>query len=152
MTRRQQAMLRAGRRLRIVAGIVVLAAGVSYIIFPPNTTIGLFDAAWPPIGWGIVLAISGGVIVWGIRSGLMQVEQLGMMGMGLGAGLLTVSQTLVMILGGSGFTPTRLGGTAVYLAFTIFAAARYFELAADIRAARLARELLNDERSEGSSE
>lgn len=152
MTQRQQAMLRAGRRLRIVAGIVVLIAGLAYIIFPPNTTIGLFAAAWPPIGWGIVLAISGGVIVWGIRSGLMQVEQLGMMGTGLGAGLLTVSQTLVMVLGDTGFAPTRLGGTAVYLAFTILATARYFELAADIRAARLARELLNDERSEGPSE
>ena len=149
MTQRQQAMVRAGRRLRTVAGVVVLIAGVAYVLWPPNTTIGLFDAAWPPIGWGIILAISGGVIVWGIRSKLMQVEQLGMMGLGIGAGLLTISQTLVMILGGTGFSPTRLGGTAAYLAFTIFAAARYFELSADIRAARLARDLI---RSEGSSE
>lgn len=152
MTQRQQAMLRTGRRLRIVAGVVVFIAGVAYILFPPATTIGLFAAAWPPIGWGIVLAISGGVTVWGIHSKLMQVEQLGMMGMGIGAGLLTISQTLVMVMGGTGFAPTRLGGTAVYLAFTILATARYFELAADIRAAKLARELLNDERSEGSSE
>lgn len=86
------------------------------------------------------MVVSGFVIVWGIRSKVLQVEQIGMLAMAVGAGLLSLGQTLVML--SEPVTWTRGGGTLILWALVSFALARYFELSSEIRSSRNALQRL----------
>lgn len=137
MTRILKSLSRLGRGARYIASALVVAAGLFYLMQPPRTTSNFFDGEWPPMVWGAVMVAAGFVIAWGLQSRVLQIEQYGMLMMGFGAGLLAAGQTLVMF--GEPITWTRGGGTLILWALVAFASARYFELSAEIRSARLAR-------------
>lgn len=136
MTKIVKAFTRAGKYLRYAASTLVIAAGIMYVTHPPRTTSQFFAGEWPAISWGVVMLISGAVIIWGIKSKILQIEQYGMLLLGVGAGMLSLGQTLVMV--GHSITLTRGGGTLILWSLVAFAAARYFELSAEIRSARIA--------------
>lgn len=137
-----RAFSKAGKMARYIAAALVVSAGVFYLIQPPRTTSNFFDGEWPPMVWGAVMVASGLVIAWGISSRILQIEQYGMLMLGVGAGLLATGQTLVML--GDPITWTRGGGTLILWAMVAFAGARYFELSAEIRSSRLARAQLGE--------
>lgn len=127
---------------RYIAAALVVSAGIFYLIQPPLTTTSFFEGEWPPMVWGAIMVASGLVISWGILSRVLQIEQYGMLMMGFGSGLLATGQTLVMF--GDQVTWTRGGGTLILWAMVAFGAARYFELAAEIRSSRMARARLGE--------
>lgn len=139
MTRRQKVLYRMGRVLRLGAATLVVAAGFYYVLAPPVTTSTFFDASWPPIAWGALFLVGGGVAATGLRNRVLQVEQLGMLMIAVASGMLAFGQTLVML--DHPVTHTRGGGTLILWAFMLFAGARYFDLSADIRSARLAQHM-----------
>lgn len=128
---------RAGKWMRYLASTLLIAAGLMYLTHPPRTTARYFEGEWPALVWGVLMLVGGGIILWGLQSRILQIEQYGMLMVGTGAGLLSIGQTMVML---DGPTWTRGGGTAVLWALVAFSAARYFELSAEIRSARLARQ------------
>lgn len=140
MTQIMRAFSRLGKAARYLASTLVIAAGVFYVYYPPQTTSAFFDGTWPPRIWGAIMVVSGFVIVWGIRSKVLQVEQIGMLAMAVGAGLLSLGQTLVML--SEPVTWTRGGGTLILWALVSFALARYFELSSEIRSSRRALQRL----------
>lgn len=137
MTRRQRTLYRLGRACRLLATTLVVAAGVYYLLAPPNTTTAFFNASWPPMAWGAIFLAGGVVTAAGIRSRVLQVEHLGMLMIVVGSGMLALAQTLVMVE--HPVTHTRGGGVLILWALTAFATARYFDLSADIRSAKLAQ-------------
>lgn len=140
MTKIVKAFTRAGKTARYVASTLVIAAGILYLIAPPRTTSQFFEGQWPAMAWGAMMLLAGGVIIWGIKSKILQVEQYGMLVLGVGSGMLSIGQTMVMLE--LPITWTRGGGTLILWALVAFAAARYFELSAEIRSARLANQKL----------
>lgn len=140
MTKIIKAFSRAGKWARYIASTLVVAAGLFYLFFPPTTTTNYFEGNFPPLIWGAFMVAAGVVIAWGIRSRVLQVEQYGMLMMGVGAGLLSTAQTMVMF--DHPVTLTRGGGTLILWALVAFATARYFELSAEIRSSRTARQRL----------
>lgn len=140
MTQRVRAMFASSRVLRFSAAILAAMAGAFYVAEPPKTTIAFFSAEWPPMAWGGIFVVAGCVIAWGVKTRLLPVEQLGMLILAIAAGLLSLSQTLVMLTGDA-ITWTRGGGTLAYWLIVLFATARYLELGADIRSAKLAQQL-----------
>ena len=137
MTRRQRTLYRLGRVCRLLATALVVAAGVYYLLAPPNTTTSFFNADWPPMAWGAIFLAGGVVTAVGIRSRILQVEHLGMLMIVVGSGMLALAQTLVMVE--HPVTHTRGGGVLILWALMAFATARYFDLSADIRSAKLAQ-------------
>lgn len=136
MTKIVKAFNRAGKTARYVASTLVIAAGIMYLFWPPRTTSQFFEGEWPALVWGGMMFIAGVVIIWGIRTKILQIEQYGTLLLGVGAGMLSLGQTLVML--GDDITLTRGGGTLILWALVSFAVARYFELSAEIRSSRLA--------------
>lgn len=139
MTRKQRTFYRLGRAFRLFATTLVVASGVYYIIAPPNTTTTFFNAGWPPLAWGLIFLAGGIVTAAGIRSRILQVEHLGMLMIVVGSGMLAIAQTLVMVE--HPITHTRGGGVLILWALAAFATARYFDLSADIRSAKLAQQM-----------
>lgn len=139
MTRKQHTLYRLGRACRITATTLVIAAGIYYLLAPPVTTTTFFDADWPPLVWGGIFLAGGLVTAAGLRTRILQIEQLGMLMIVVGTGMLALAQTLVMLE--HPVTHTRGGGTLILWALAAFAAARYFDLSADIRSARLAQQM-----------
>lgn len=142
MARKTSILKKLGRLCRYIAASLVLAAGIYYLFQPPRTTIGFFDASWPPMAWGAIMIVGGAIVGAGLFTRIMQVEQYGMMMFGVGAGMLATSQTLVMFA--PPITHTRGGGTLVLWALVAFSAARYFELSAEIRSGRIAEQRLKE--------
>lgn len=140
MTKLIRTFSRAGKFARYLASTLVFAAGIFYLLQPPRTTSQFFDAQWPALVWGVMMIISGAVITWGIKTRVLQIEQYGMLILGVGAGMLSVGQTMVML--DTPPTWTRGGGTLILWALVSFAVARYFELSAEIRSSRLANQKL----------
>lgn len=134
MTRIVRRFARGGRILRTVAAVLATTSGAFYVVHPPNTTIGFFEAVWPPQLWGVLLAVGGITTAVGLVTRLLSIEQLGMLAVAIGAGLLAIAQTMVMAVGD--VTWTRGGGTGTNWMLVAFAAARCLELSADIRSAR----------------
>lgn len=143
MTRVTNRMQKAGRGLRFTGSITTSFAGATYVLFPPLSTAGLWEADWPAITWGALMFAAGIVTALGIGSRILNVEQYGMLMTVVSTGMLIINQTLLMLY--PPVTPTRLGGTLILVAFLSFATARYFELAADIRSAKLAEEKVRDD-------
>ena len=136
MIRITNRMQKAGRGLRFTGSITTSIAGATYVLFPPLSTAGLWEADWPAITWGALMFTAGIVTALGIRSRILNIEQYGMLITVVSTGMLIINQTLLMLY--PPVTPSRLGGTLILVAFLSFATARYFELAADIRSAKLA--------------
>lgn len=142
MTRITRRMQRSGRIFRFAAALTVSAAGAAYVLAPPLSTAGLWEADWPAIVWGVLMFAAGIITALGLRSRVLNVEQYGMLMTAVSSGMLVINQTLLMLY--PPVTPTRAGGTLVLIAFLAFAFARYFELSADIRSAKLAEEKVGD--------
>lgn len=137
MSRIVRVFSRAGRLSRYLASTLLISSGLFYLLAPPRTTSQFFDGEWPSLVWGVFILVAGAVIIWGVWSRILQIEQYGMLMLGVGVGLVSTGQTLVMF--GDPITWTRGGGTAILWGLVAFAVARYFELSAEIRSARLAR-------------
>lgn len=138
MTRIVKAFTRAGKAARYLASTLVIAAGIFYLLSPPRTTSQFFEGEWPAMAWGAMMLVAGAVIIWGIKSKILQIEQYGMLILGVSSGLLSSAQSLVMFGDWPSVTWTRGGGTLILWALVAFAGARYFELSAEIRSSRLA--------------
>lgn len=136
MMRRRHRLKVLGKVMRYIGASLVVAAGIYYLLAPPTTTIGFFDSSWPPMAWGVVMILGGGIVAAGLRTRIMQVEQYGMLMIAIGSGMLALAQTFVMFA--PPITHTRGGGTLILWAIVSFTAARYFELSAEIRSAKLA--------------
>lgn len=94
------------------------ATGSAYVLFPPNTTIGFFSAAWPPILWGLTLLAGGIVKVIGLHTRILDWQLLGLTLITAGVLSLTSAQTMVML--GPPITPTRAGGVlALWMLFVL---------------------------------
>lgn len=132
---------RLGKGARYLGSVIIFAAGIFYLAQPPRTTTDYFDAQWPALVWGVIMIAAGGVIIWGIKSQVLQIEQYGMFMLGIGAGMLATGQSMVMLVDDE-ITWTRGGGTLVLWSMVSFAIARYFELSAEIRSSRIARSKL----------
>lgn len=143
MPRVTNRMHKVGRSLRFTGAIITGLAGATYVLFPPLSTAGLWEADWPAIVWGALMFAAGIVTALGIRSRILNVEQYGMLMTVVSTGMLIINQTMLMLY--PPVTPTRLGGTLLLVAFLAFATARYFELGADIRSAKLAEEKVGDD-------
>lgn len=131
-----------GRRFRLVAAIFYMLAGGFYVGAPPRTTASFFDASWPSIAWGVLMVAGGIVTITGLRTRIIQVEQYGMLMILVATAMLALTRTAVMLDPPPVFT--RGGGVFVLWAQVAFAAARYSELSADIRAARAARKIAGE--------
>lgn len=142
MTRVTSRMQKAGRGFRIAAALIVSLAGAAYVLAPPRSTAGLWEADWPAITWGVLMVAAGIVTVLGLRSRVLNVEQYGMLMTAVSTGMLVINQTLLIF--DPPVTPTRAGGTLILVGFLAFAVARYFELSADIRSAKLAEETVGE--------
>lgn len=135
-------MQRTGRWFRFAAALIVSTAGAAYALFPPLSTAGLWSADWPAIVWGTLMFAAGVITALGLRTRILNVEQYGMLMTGVSSGMLVINQTLLMFY--PPITSTRAGGTLILVAFLAFAFARYFELSADIRSAKLAEMKVGD--------
>ena len=142
MTRITQRMKRSGRIFRFAAALTISAAGAAYVLAPPRSAAGLWEADWPAIVWGVLMFAGGIITSMGLRTRILNVEQYGMLMTAVSTGMLVINQTLLMLY--PPITPTRAGGTLILLGFLSFATARYFELAADIRSAKLAEEKIGE--------
>ena len=142
MTQVHANLKRTGRGFRYAGAALMSLTGLAYIIFPPKSAESLWSGSWPAIVWGALMVAAGVVVLAGMRSRILQVEQYGQLMVVVSSGMLVINQVLLMVH--PEVTPTRLGGTLVLAAFVGFATARYFELGADTRSARLAEAMTGD--------
>ena len=125
-------MSRTSRTLRTLGSCIFTAAGLFYVLAPPNTTTSFFDTPAPAIMWGWVFAIGGLISLAGTLSRIVHVERLGVLFVAVAAAMLTAGQTLVMFA--DPITWTRGGGTLVYLGGGLWALERWWRLGLDERA------------------
>lgn len=133
---------RTGRAFRYAGAVAMITTGLFYVLYPPRTTSAFFDTTLFPQAWGLIIFASGFVTLWGMRTRILQVEQYGTLMFAIGGGLLALAQTLVMVSPPP--TLTRGGGTFVLYCLVFLVTARYFELSADIRSAKLAQRIMED--------
>ena len=126
-------MDRTSRILRTIGSILFLAAGVFYVLAPPNTTTSFFDTPTPAVACGWVFAVGGGVSLLGALTKIVHVERLGVLFVIVAAAMLTAGQSMVMF-GAEEITWTRGGGTLVYFGFGLWAFERWWRLGSDERA------------------
>lgn len=131
-----------GKIFRYTGAASLTTAGVYFVTNPPQTTLAFLDASWPPRVWGVLMLCGAAVIGVGLLNRVLQVEQYGTLLAAVGAFMLSLTQTLIMI--GPPPSPTRGGTVFTLWALTAFTLARYFELSREIKVAREAQELVGD--------
>lgn len=136
MPKRMRRAVRYGRVSRLTAAVLLAVSGLSYMVFPATQTSNYFEGTWVSIVWGFFIACSGVTMFAGIKSQVLQLEQLGVAAGVTGMSVYTVSRALMATVP---FTPARIGLAALSAAFVVFLLARYFELGADIRSSKLSR-------------
>lgn len=136
MRKQPHRVVRYGRISRLVASAFLALSGLSYMIFPAAQSSSYFDGSWVSIMWGFLIAGAGVVMFAGIKSQILQLEQLGVAAGVTGVGVYTVT---MMLMATVPLTTARFGLAALSAAFAVFLLARYFELGDDIRSSKLSR-------------
>lgn len=124
MTHTLQVLTAPFRRIaRLVASLVMVAAGLFYAFFPPNTATSYLDTSAFARAWGIFLLFGGVLCAWSWVNRVLVVDRIGLTFLLIGLTALSVVQTMVMF--DQPVTWTRGGGTLVYWAIVGYLLARW---------------------------
>lgn len=132
------------RTLHYAVAVGSIAGGSAYVLFPPNTTIGFFSAAWPPILWGLALLVGGIVKAVGLRTRILDWQLLGLTFITAGVLSLASAQTMVML--GPPITPTRAGGVVMLWLLLVLVVGRLVFVACDRQDGKQAQEQTDEGR------
>lgn len=136
MGKRKLMVNRSGRLSRLAASAALTIAGLAYMLFPAPSSSNYFDGSWVSVIWGFFIFGSGVVMFLGVKTQVLQLEQLGVAIGIVGVSVYTVTRAIMATVP---LTPGRAGLAGLSAAFVLFLLARYFELGGDIRSSKLSR-------------
>ena len=119
----------SSKSVKIITSLAFLgfvASGLFYVFAPPNSSSQYYDSSIPAVLWGVVFVLGGFFAVWGIIRKTPHLERFGLMLVIIAGGVLTISQTALMLE--IPITWTRGGGTGAYGSFTLLALALWLRL------------------------
>lgn len=116
------------RNARLIGYISAIVAGLSYIAFPPITSINQLSSALPAKLWGCFFALGGLVSVYAWVRRVLTLDRIGLSLIMIGLGALIINQHAVLL---SDPSWTRAGGTAILIVLFAFLVSRWQDVKHD---------------------